>query len=90
MDSNGIPTLKIFDSARRKFNLEDGEEVIDLSGIPPPRSATPPLILDGYEEEVQIITQEEFLAAIDQRLEKELTAYLNLERHLWRNFNPSW
>jgi hypothetical protein len=73
---SALPTLSILRSA---FKQEEDFETVDLSEFQTPPS-TPPLLLKEdlfSDDDVQIISQEEFLAAVDRRFEREFSEYCN-------------
>lgn len=79
-----LPTLRILQSA---FKQE--EELVDLTTIlseQPP--STPPLILREDLYDVQVISQEEFLAAADRRFQREFDEYcLQTRNDPWENIH---
>lgn len=64
------------------FKQEEDFETVDLSQQPP---STPPLVLREDLYDLQYITQEEFLAATDRRIQREYDEYFALIDDPWRD-----
>lgn len=81
-EQGGKVVLPIPAILRSAFKHEEDFETVDLSECPP---STPPLVIREDLYDVQYITQEEFLAATDRRIQREYDEYFALIDDPWKD-----